>query len=290
LVSRGLIWPLDWTCRSCGHTAPVLDGIALTAPALANTISGFDPADFAFLAEVERWHFWFVARRALIVALTDSHAPLARQFIEIGCGSGNVIEALTSARSWTRIVGTDIHPKGLALARSRLSPAVELVQVDARELPFHSAFDLAGVFDVLEHIAEDELVITRIRDALVDRGVLIAAVPQHPSLWSAADEVGHHVRRYRRGELEAKLSASGFDIAFSTSYAVALLPLMALNRILVRQGSRDVDARTIARREFDVAPRLNRLLTAILSAEISLTRRGVRWPIGGSRVVVARKR
>ena len=92
-----------------------------------------------------------------------------------------------------------------------------------------------------------------------------------------------------KGELERKIAASGFEILFSTSYAASLLPLMAVRRQLAGSLGRQEDLRTIARRELDVARVTNRLLSMILAAETSLTRRGVRWPAGGSRVVVARK-
>jgi SAM-dependent methyltransferase len=285
-------WPRDWVCPSCGQAAVVHDGIVLTAPQLADTISGFDPGDFDVVAQAELTHFWFVARRRLLVALAAAYAPGARQFIELGCGSGNVLNVLARARAWQRIVGTDLHPSGLTWARARVASSVDLIQSDARQLPFADAFDAAGAFDVIEHIAEDEMVLASVRSALVTGGVFFATVPQHPSLWSLADTITHHVRRYRRGELEAKLRAAGFDILFSTSYAVSLLPLMVVSRLRARRADPidDVEARAIARKELHVHPLLNRLLTSILHAEVALTRRGVRWPVGGSRVVVARKR
>jgi SAM-dependent methyltransferase len=285
-------WPRDWVCPSCGHAVIVREGIVLTAPALADTVSGFDPGDFDVLARAELTHFWFVARRRLLVALAAAYAPDARRFVELGCGSGNVLDVLARARAWQRIVGTDLHPSGLKWARERVASSVELIQVDARHLPFGDAFDAVGAFDVIEHIAEDEQVIASVRSALVTGGVFLSTVPQHPSLWSLADTVSHHVRRYRRGELEAKLRAGGFDIVFSTSYAVSLLPLMAVSRLRARRTEPidDVDARTITRTELDVHPTLNRVLTSILNAEVALTQRGIRWPVGGSRVVVARKR
>jgi hypothetical protein len=133
-------------------------------------------------------------------------------------------------------------------------------------------------------------VIAGVRSALVDGGVFLAAVPQHPALLSVADEVGHHVRRYERGELDRKLQSGGFKILFSTSYAVGLLPLMAASRVLARRRAAGAsDPRAVAREEFSVAPGVNRLLTALLEAETALTRRGVRWPAGGSRVVIAQK-
>ena len=285
-------WPRGWACPSCGHVAPERHGIVLTAPPLADTISGFDPADFDALAHAERAHFWFVARRRLLASLAATYAPRATCYLELGCGSGNVLEAFAAARPWRRIVGTDLHPSGLDLARARVGPAVELIQADARRLPFHQAFDAAGAFDVIEHVEEDEAVLASVRSALVTGGIFFATVPQHPSLWSVADDVAYHVRRYRRGELERKLTAAGFDILFSTSYAVSVAPLMGLRRLLTpgRRVQDAAEARAIARQELAVHPSVNRILTTVLNAEVALTRRGVPWPIGGSRVVVARAR
>jgi SAM-dependent methyltransferase len=230
-----------------------------------------------------------VARRKLILGLTERYAPEARRVLEVGCGTGNVLKALYGSRSWTRAAGTDLYPRGLALARRELPAAVELFQADARAIPVRDAFDLVGAFDVLEHILEDDAVIGCIRSTLVDGGIFLAAVPQHPSLWSAADDVAHHVRRYGRGELEHKVATAGFEILFSTSYAVALLPLMALSRVSAR-SAKGRDAQMVVQREFGLPAVVNRTLTVILDAETRLTRRGLRWPIGGSRVIVAKKR
>lgn len=282
-------WPAGWTCRACGHSPTFDGGIALAAPDLADTISGFDPADFDYLSVAELGHFWFTARRRLIVALAEKYAPGARRFLEIGCGSGNVISAIARSRRWDRILGTEIHPRGLHLARPRLPDNVELMQLDARRIPFRESFDLAGAFDVLEHIAEDERVMAEIAKTLVEGGIFLATVPQHPWLWSASDDVAHHERRYRRGELEEKLERAGFGIVFSTSYTVLLLPVMALSRVLSRRTPDTRDPREVARQEFEISPLINSLLTMIVTAEVTMTERGIRWPAGGSRVVVARK-
>jgi hypothetical protein len=105
-------------------------------------------------------------------------------------------------------------------------------------------------------------------------------------LWSATDEKGDHVRRYRRGELEKKLEAQGFRVLLSTSYTCSLLPLMIASRMIqkVRRG-----AGPTAMGEAEVRPPdfLNRVLRSILHAEVRLTLAGMHWPAGGSRVVVA---
>src|SRR5262249_27531768 len=159
-------------------------------------------------------HFWFVARNELIVGLANRFFPNAKCYLEIGCGNGAVLGAIAASRPWERLVGSDLHPSGLKQARARLPPAVELVQMDARAIPAANAFDLIGAFDIVEHVADDEAVLRGLRRATTVGGGAIIAVPQHPSLWSPADEIGQHQRRYRLGELENKLRRNGFEILF----------------------------------------------------------------------------
>ena len=253
------------------------------APKLADAVSGFDPAWFAKLVEIEATHFWFVARNELIVGLVNRFFPGARRYLEIGCGNCAVLQAIATARQWERVVGTDLHTTGLAHARARLPRNVEFAQMDARAIPALDAFDLTGAFDVVEHVAEDEGVLGSLRRATSAGGGTIIAVPQHPFLWSRADEIGQHRRRYRQGELETKLRHNGFEILFSSSFAALLLPVMAASRIQARmQHDGDFE------REIAPNPAVNALFTAILRAEVRLTLAGLRWPAGGSRVVVAR--
>ncbi len=251
------------------------------APELADTATGFDPKAFHELATLEARHFWFVARNELIVGLAKKFFPQARTFLEVGCGTGFVLRAVAQSRQWERLVGSELHPSGLAYARKRLPPEAEAVQMDARHIPAQNFFDVVGAFDVIEHIAADMEVLQGIRKSIRSGGGVIISVPQHPWLWSRADEVAHHVRRYRRGELESKLRRSGFDILFSSSFTALLLPLMAASRL---KKTKDEEKPY----EFSLNPALNHLLLQILRAEVRFTLAGVRWPLGGSRIVVGR--
>jgi SAM-dependent methyltransferase len=278
------IWPLGWRCPHCGSAAAQGEGIPMFAPELADTISGMDPAGFDALAKAEAGHFWFVVRNQLLVGLARRFFPDARRFLEIGCGTGAVLGAMAKSREWERVVGSELHPSGLTHARQRLPSGVEFVQMDARRIPASGLFDLTGAFDVIEHIADDEGVLRSLRDATRPGGGVIVAVPQHPWLWSRADDFAHHQRRYRRGELEAKLRRNGFEVLFSSSFTALLLPLMMASRLLNRANEVEDDPS----REFKLNPLVNRVFTAILRAEIGMTLAGVRWPAGGSRIVVGR--
>jgi SAM-dependent methyltransferase len=254
------------------------------APDLADTVSGMDPKYFDKLAMLEAGYFWFVTRNELIVGLADKFFPRARRFLEIGCGTGAVLREMAGSRRWERLVGSELHPSGLAHARRRLPSEVEFVQFDARNIPAIGVFDLLGAFDVIEHISDDEGVLRGMRAATVTGGGTIIAVPQHPRLWSHADDLAHHQRRYRRGELEAKLRRSGFEILFSSSFTALLWPLMAASRLMSRGGDQDADVF----REFRLNRHINSAFTSVLRAEVGMTLAGWRWPVGGSRVVVAR--
>jgi SAM-dependent methyltransferase len=277
------VWPLNWWCRNCGHLLPAQNGIAMLAPELANTISGFDPASFELLASVEATYFWFVARNELIVALANRFFPGAKSLLEIGCGNGAVLRALAGSRKWSRLVGSDLHPAGLLNARNRV-PEAEFIQMDATRVAAQNAFDLIGAFDVLEHVLDDEGALRGLRRAIAPSGGVIIAVPQHPWLWSREDEIGHHVRRYRRGELEEKLKRNGFVVMFSSSFVSVLLPLMIASRLISRVRGAHADFG----REMTIGPAANRALLSMLRAEVRSTLAGMRWPVGGSRVIVAR--
>jgi SAM-dependent methyltransferase len=255
---------------------------------MANSTVGFDPAAFAQLASREDGHFWFEPRNRLLVGLAGRFFPEAKCYLEIGCGTGAVLAAMAASREWSRLVGAEIHPTGLTYARQRLGNRAEFAQLDARKIPARATFDLIGAFDVLEHIAEDGAVMSEVYAALIPGGGFLVAVPQHPALWSRADDIGQHVRRYCRGELERKLSEAGFEIQFSTSYVSLLLPIMFMSRRLSR-GRPDEDTYEFARRELDIPPTINSALRWVLEAEVAMTLKGVSWPIGGSRIVVARR-
>ena len=269
-------------CPACGSAVAHLGGVPSYAPELAYGSSGFRADAFATLAEKEDAHFWFRARAELIGYAARTWFPHARSLLEIGCGTGHVLRSFRSALPQVRLSGSEIFLEGLKFARQRL-PDADLFQMDARRIPYQGEFDLIGAFDVLEHIDEDEAVIGQIVQALAPGGGALFTVPQHPSLWSAQDEYACHKRRYRRGELESKLRRAGFEILMSTSFVSLLLPLLFLSRKKKRP-----EGEIASGEEFSLSPATNRALYAVLRLERILIQAGMRFPAGGTRLVVAR--
>jgi len=281
------IWPSGWSCRSCGHRVESRDGIPMFAPALADTEVGMNPLGFEPLAGREAGHFWFEPRNRLLISLIGRYFPGSRDFLEVGCGTGFVISAVAKSKKWSRVVGSELHPSGLAYARKRADGSAEFVQMDATQIPARSAFDVVGAFDVLEHIPDDEKALSEIFSALKPGGGAVLAVPQHPFLWSHEDEIALHQRRYRRNELQEKVRRAGFEILFSNSYTSFLLPLMAASRLMPRKG--ETVSNGESNPEFNLPGPLNAVLRGVLQMEVTLSLLGLPLPAGESRVVVARK-
>lgn len=272
-------------CKSCDFSVQFVNGFEAWAPELAQSGDGafFMPHKFQALAELEDSNFWFQARNELIVWAIKRFFPEPTQFAEIGCGTGFVLRALERAFPTTRLLGTELFVNGLAFAAQRCNNA-RLVQLDARRLPYVAEFDLMGIFDVLEHIAEDEKVLSEICNALKPGGGLVITVPQHQWLWSSVDEAACHVRRYSASEIEGKVEAAGFDILRSTSFVSLLLPAMYAARAASSRSAERAGA------ELRISAPVNRLFRIIMSAEFALVRRGVDFALGGSRLVIARKK
>jgi SAM-dependent methyltransferase len=272
----------DWSCPACGYE-PAMAGFRLFAPDLADSNVGFEVDAFERLARQEPTSFWFRSRNRLVVELVRRHFSQARSLLEIGCGTGFVLAGIHEAMPDVRLVGSDLHPAGLAFAAQRV-PGAELYQMDARRIPFDSEFDVVIALDVLEHIEQDDRVLAELLKALRPGGVAIIAVPQHPWLWNAGDDFSHHKRRYRRPDLQAKLRHAGFELLQTTSFVSLLLPFMALSRAAQR-GRRAYDPS----REFQIPRPLDRGFEVLLETDRWLIRRGFSLPAGGSLVAVARK-
>ena len=274
----------EWRCPQCGHEPQHIDGFPAFAPELIRGASGYDPAHFPELARLEAGNFWFRARNRLIIWATQRYFAGARSFLEVGCGTGYVLSGLAAALPGLKLSGSEAAGAGLAFAANRV-PGASLMQMDARRIPFREEFDLAGAFDVIEHIEDDTAVLEALREAVRPGGGLLLTVPQHPYLWSEFDVRAGHVRRYRAAELREKVARCGFEIVKITSFVSLLLPFMMLSRLGQKRLEPDYDPLA----ELRIPYWLNRLLEGALGVERALIRAGVAFPLGGSLLVVGRR-
>src|SRR5260370_17297493 len=175
-----------WQCPHCSYEPEKIEGHLAFAPELALESEGYEADYFARLAKIEAGNFWFRSRNRLLIWAMLRYFPQAENFLEIGCGTGFVLSGIREAFPKLILSGSEIFSEGLNFAAERL-PGVELLQMDARRIPFRKEFDVIGAFDVLIHVNEDDEFLSQIYQATRRRGGILLNVPQHSCLWTEGD-------------------------------------------------------------------------------------------------------
>lgn len=235
----------------------------------------FTQERLARLAEIERWHFWFVGRRVLVNRLLDRYQVSSGQgVLDLGCGTGFTLQTLQ--QRGCRAFGLDMRPEGLASLRGTV------VQGDATRLPFDSdSFDAVLMQDVVEHV-DDGALLAEVRRCLRPGGIAIMTVPALPGLWSYRDEAAGHLRRYTRSSLTERINAAQMRVQEMVYYQFLLLPLVVISRVFGRRGPALRDAEDQPHRIVNSLFRRVNTIEARLGAT-------VRWPLGSSIAAVCRK-
>ena len=115
--------------------------------------------------EMRPWHFQWLSERAVTSALRDALASVEGDVLDVGCGDAPYRPWMPHAR---RYVGADVTP-GLA---------VDLLIVPNEPWPIPSdSFDVTLCTQVLEHVADLDLVIGELRRVTHPGGRVIVTVP-----------------------------------------------------------------------------------------------------------------
>lgn len=272
-------------CPACGFLPVLEDGVRLYAPQFSKSGGGFKSSYFSELASLEAQNFWFRSRNRLIFWALRKYCKDFQSFLEVGCGTGYVLSGVSHEFPDATLLGSEIFTAGLGFAAARL-PSVSFIQMDARNIPYSEEFDVIGAFDVLEHIDEDEDVLRQFYAALKPHGLILLTVPQHAWLWSSVDEYACHIRRYSARDIHHRIEASGFQIIRSSSFVTTLLPAMLLSRLLQRgRPAEEIDVTA----ELKLPTWLNSIFLGLLNFETFLIKWGLNFPVGGSRLVIAKK-
>ena len=243
----------------------------------------FPKSAYEQLAEVEDSHWWFLGRNKIILWILKSKVYGIRDFLEVGCGIGSALRGISRAFPSLNIEASEYFQERIAIASQRV-PRCRFRHLDAAAMLDQHAYDCIGSFDVLEFIIDDENVLSNFYRALRTKGFLLLTVPQHRWLWSSSDDHAQYVRRYSEKEIRIKVMNAGFKVEYCTSFVSLLLPLMTLQRIAYsKHSSYNPD------NQFKINWLLNKVLYLVMQFELILLRLGVRFPVGGSLLLLASK-
>ena len=190
---------------------------------------------------VEENSFWFKHRNDVITKLVKEFSA-GETFFDVGGGNGFVALALQNAGVDSVLV--EPGPQGARNAMDRgVATVIQSTLQDAGFKP--ASIAAVGIFDVLEHIEDDDDFLRSIHSYLRPGGRLYLTVPAYQLLWSRDDEYAGHFRRYTRRSLIKRLNASGFSVTYCGYLFAFLVPAIFIFRsIPSRLGFRRCVAET----------------------------------------------
>lgn len=107
--------------------------------------------------------------------------PAASRVLEIGCATGHLSEYLTREKN-CRLLAVEADVDQVALARERgvaiISGYIDHADIQAgidSYVGHHKPFDVVFMSQVIEHIADPQTLLEKIRDWLADDGILVVS-------------------------------------------------------------------------------------------------------------------
>ena len=237
--------------------------------------------------QIEDRSFWFRHRNRCIASVVASFPPSGTIF-DIGGGNGFVSLGLNQAGFDVALL--EPGPAGATNAKKRGIETVICATTDtAGILP--GSLPAIGLFDVIEHIADEQVFLKSMRSLLVPGGLLYATVPAFEFLWSKEDDDAGHVRRYRLGRIKFALRAAGFEVVFASYIFRPLpLPILMLRSLPYRFGlANKRGAAGAVRDHVAPSPLVARAMEAVFGSEVRNldSRRPMRF--GASCLIAAKK-
>lgn len=152
----------------------------------------------------------------LINRLTGNPQPAANNLLDIGCGTGEFLNACKE-NGWNV---TGIEPS--EVARKNAEQKYNIIPLSPEKLfeISEKKFNVITLWHVLEHVHRLDTTIDRINKILSDEGVLIIAVPncgsrdakKYESHWAAWD-LPRHLYHFTKKDIEALFKKFGFKLS-----------------------------------------------------------------------------
>jgi dolichyl-phosphate beta-glucosyltransferase len=290
---------VEWTNDDRSRVRLGRDGVAMVAavPRILRTVRKvkpgpsrvtasprggvFDDRQAATLSESDTRHWWFRSKGRFVAAAIRRHVPEDRRdgyLVDVGAGAGGVTVLL----GWPprRLVAVD-GSESLAASAHKRHSVLATVGVGERLPLREGSVSIVTLLDVIEHLQHQDQTLREAWRVLRPDGHLVVTVPAHSWLWSGADELLGHVRRYTRPLLVSHLAAAGFrPLHTSHVFSWLVVPLLLQRRMATSdEGQLGLDRRS---------PLLDKLALVLTWLELAVVRH-LSVPVGSSIICVAVK-
>lgn len=236
--------------------------------------------------QIEDNSFWFQHRNKCLAHLVN-HYTDRHVFHDIGGGNGAITKAIQDSGRTSVLI--EPGPKGCGNARQRGVENVVCATFQSAidtDSPIHSA----GMFDVLEHIEDEQSFLSDLSSRMAHNSKLFVTVPAFNTLWSEEDDQVGHFRRYTLSSLESVLSQAGFRLVYGTYLFCFLpLPIFLMRSIPTKLGFRRKYNDTEKITQEHGGNTTPQIVESMLGWELARIKSGKSIPVGSSCLMVLSK-
>jgi SAM-dependent methyltransferase len=191
-------------------------------------------------------HFWVRRRFHVLQKLAGQWLPASKERGEIGCGHGLLQRQIEDAYGLP-VTGFDLNDFALKQNVSRIS-RVCCYNIFERNAMLRSKCDVIFLFDVLEHISDQDGFLQALLFHLAPQGRVVANVPAGQWAFSGYDRAAGHVRRYSFEALRDVARRNRLELREWSYWGGPLVPVLALRKVWLSGKN---DQREIIRTGFD---------------------------------------
>jgi 2-polyprenyl-3-methyl-5-hydroxy-6-metoxy-1,4-benzoquinol methylase len=172
--------------------------------------------------------------------IVEEIQPFLRgNLLEVGCGTGNLTGWLLQQG---RVVAADLNQDYLQIVHEKYGKHSNLIETLVWDIQcplqgqLHKPIDTIICSNVLEHVEDDDLVLSHFYELLPEGGRVILLVPALKILYNHLDLKLGHFRRYSREELIQKLKRNRFKINHLTYFNLFGILGWFFNGTLLKRG------------------------------------------------------
>lgn len=199
----------------------------------------------AEVSMADRWfeiasidHFWVRRRFGVLQRLCGELLSGNGEMAEIGCGHG-LLQRQIELSYGRSVAGFDLNEFALKHNLSQQS-SVYCYDVFQMNDDLKERFEAIFLFDVLEHITDEDRFLSAVLFHLAPQGKLIINVPGGRWAFSEYDTAAGHVRRYAVRDLQAVALRNNLEIQSWTWWGLPLIPMLAMRKLAL-MGKNDQD-------------------------------------------------
>jgi len=162
----------------------------------------------ALYRDLYRNHWWWrVRERILLSTIEHLIAVPPVRILDVGCGDGLFFDAL---QRFGDVTGIEADETTLG-ERNPWADRIVVGELDESFAP-REPFDLVLMLDVIEHVSDAQSLLRNAARVMKPGGRLLITVPALQWLWTAHDDMNHHVKRYTAGNLRRALQNAGLAV------------------------------------------------------------------------------